>query len=166
MAWEWVDAFTAVVPGALVVVLLAMSPVWEVRMSIAVGILIYDMNWALAFALSFAGNLAVVPLLHRLYPAVERLLRRSERMGQGVDRFLTRTRTKREAKIEHMQEAALVGIIGIPVPGTGAWTGALVVHIFGLGLRRALPYYVIGIFVACAITTALVVAGRWGVAQF
>lgn len=164
--WEWLEIFIRLVPGPLVVMVLAMSPVWEVRMSIAVGILLYDMHWAPVFLLSFAGNLLIVPVLHQFYPWLERLLRRSERLERGVDRFLARTRKRREAKIRHLEEAALVGLIGIPVPGTGTWTGALVAHIFGLRLQTALPYYIIGILIACTITTALVEAGRWGVAQF
>lgn len=162
---QWIIDAVSWVPAPLAVFLLAMSPVWEVRMSIAVAILVYDMHWFPAVALSFAGNLLVVPLLHRFFPSLARLVRRSERGARWLDGAIRRTRRKRGEKVEKAREAVIVGLIGVPLPGTGAWTGAFVAQVFGLSLRRALPFYVVGIAIACAITTALVLAGYWGVKQ-
>ena len=155
----------AAFPAPLAVFLLAMSPIWEVRMSIPVGILLYDMHWVAAFGISFAGNMVIVPVLHLLLPAVERRLRRNARVERWWERRIEKLREKRGANVERMREAAVFALIAIPVPGTGAWTGAFMAKVFDMRYREALPFYAAGIATACAITTILVEAGRWGVNQ-
>lgn len=158
---EWLD----VVPPPLAVFVLAMSPVGEVRVSIPVAILAYGMGWAEAFTWSLLGNFAVVPLLAWLYPAMERGLRRWSRMDGWIDRLYARTRHKVGERVRRFEEYAVFGFIATPVPGTGAWSGALVAHIFGLPFRAAAPYYYAGIVTACFITAMAVEAGVWGFNQ-
>jgi uncharacterized membrane protein len=43
--------------------------------------------------------------------------------------------------------------VAIPLPGTGAWTGALVAAVLGLRLKKATPAIVIGVLIAAAIVT-------------
>ncbi|MBR5261836.1 MAG: small multi-drug export protein [Oscillospiraceae bacterium] len=45
-------------------------------------------------------------------------------------------------------------LVAIPLPGTGAWTGALVAAILDLRLRHALPAIFLGVIVAGVIVTA------------
>jgi uncharacterized membrane protein len=104
-------------------------------------------------------------VLSWLYPACERLLRRSERVSGWIDRTYARTRRKASAKVERYEEYAVFGFIATPIPGTGAWTGALAAHIFGLPFRKAVPYYYAGIVAACFITALAVEAGLWGFNQ-
>lgn len=161
---ELADAF-AVFPPALAVALLALSPVGEVRLAIPVGILAYGMGWAEAFTWALLGNLLVVPLSTWFYPALERLARRAKWMGRAIDRLYDRTRARNEERVLRMKEFAVFGFIAIPVPGTGAWSGVLVAHLFGIPLRQTWRYYYSGIVVACFITTAAVTAGVWGFNQ-
>ena len=49
----------------------------------------------------------------------------------------------------------LVVLVGVPLPGTGAWTGALVASLLDIRLRHAFPAILLGLIIAGAITTAV-----------
>ena len=49
----------------------------------------------------------------------------------------------------------LVILVGIPLPGTGAWTGALVAALLDIRMRHAIPAILLGLVIAGAITTAV-----------
>ena len=49
----------------------------------------------------------------------------------------------------------LVLLVAIPLPGTGAWTGALVADVLDLRMRVALPAIAAGVVIAGCITTAV-----------
>lgn len=155
----------AIFPPALAVAMLALSPVGEVRLAIPVGILAYGMGWAEAFTWALLGNLIVVPLSTWFYPALEEKARRVAWIGRMLDRIYHRTRTKNAERVARGREFAVFGFIATPLPGTGAWSGVLVAHVFGIPLRQTWRYYYSGIVVACLITTAAVEAGLWGFNQ-
>ena len=50
---------------------------------------------------------------------------------------------------------ALMLFVGIPLPGTGAWTGALVAALLDIRLRTALPAILLGLLIAGGISTAV-----------
>lgn len=159
MSWL-VDALTNL-PPPLAVMLLAFSPVGEVRVSIPVAMLVYDMGWGEAIVWSLLGNLAVAPVAAWFYVQVERLLRRRERTGRFLDRMYERTRNRNSTRVERMQEAAVALFIAIPVPGSGAWSGVLVAHVFGLRWKKAWSYYYAGVVIATFVVALLVETGRW-----
>ncbi len=160
-ALELAEAF-AFFPAPLAVVLLAISPIGEVRLAIPVAILAYGMGWAEAFTWALIGNLFVVPISTWFYPALERGVRKWGLAARVLDKAFSRTRRKTEQRVVTLKEVAVFGFIATPIPGTGAWSGVLVAHIFGLPLRETWRYYYAGIVVACLVTTAAVQAGVWG----
>ena len=70
------------------------------------------------------------------------------------------TRTRRKGKsIEKYEEIGLVVFVGIPLPGTGGWTGALAANIFGLRFWRSMLFIFLGVIMAAIIVTALSLMG-------
>lgn len=158
---DWlVDLFLAL-PGPIAVAVLAFSPVGEVRISVPFAMLHHGMGWGEAVVWSLLGNLLVAPVAVAFYRATERILRRGTRSGALLDRMYERTRRKQSANIERLQEAAVALFIAIPLPGSGAWSGVLVAHIFGLEWKKAWSYYYAGVVTATFLVTILVVTGRW-----
>ena len=49
----------------------------------------------------------------------------------------------------------LVVLVGVPLPGTGAWTGALVASVLNIRMRNALPAILLGLVIAAAVTLAV-----------
>ncbi len=148
-------------PDPIVVMLLAFSPVGEVRLSVPVAIFALKMSWGQAAVWSFLGNLLVAPAAWWMYPRVERLLRRWHRGDAFLDRLYARTRHRQSKSVEKWQEAVIALFIAIPVPGSGAWTGVLVAHIFGLSWQKAWRFFYAGVAGATALVTILTSTGNF-----
>ena len=64
--------------------------------------------------------------------------------------------------IEKYEEFGLMAFVAIPLPGTGAWTGALIAFLFGLDFKKSLLIIAIGVFIAGVIVTCLCLLGWLG----
>ncbi|MBR1781144.1 MAG: small multi-drug export protein, partial [Oscillospiraceae bacterium] len=80
--------------------------------------------------------------------------RRSERLGRLVARLETRAEKKR-GTVERYAFWGLVVLVAVPLPGTGAWTGALVAAMMDLRLKRAFPAIALGVLIAAAIVSVV-----------
>ena len=58
---------------------------------------------------------------------------------------------KYSKKIERRRDLALIVLVAIPLPFTGAWTGALAAFVFGIPIKRSFPLIILGILIAGAI---------------
>ena len=61
----------------------------------------------------------------------------------------------KSANIEKYEFWGLVAFVGIPLPGTGAWTGSLIAALLGVRFRKAFPAVVLGVLLAALIMTLL-----------
>jgi len=152
---EYVAELLSVLPPELTVVLLAASPFLELRGAIPVAVGFFGMSPVRAFVLGVFGNfLPVLPLL-LLLGRVSNFLAYRYRV---FERFFTwlfeRTRERVEGKYEKYGALALVPIVALPLPGTGAWTGCAAAFVFGIDLRYSFPAIVSGVVIAGAIVTA------------
>jgi len=142
----------AVVLESIQVILMAMIPFGELRVSIPFAIGFYEMGAAQAFSLAVIGNmLPVVPLLLFLDPVSNWLRRYSI-----FDRFFTWlfARTRRyNNRIEKYGALGLIPFVAIPLPVTGAWTACAVAFVFGIRCRYAFPAILAGVIIAGIIVT-------------
>lgn len=108
--------------------------------------------------LSIIGNMIPIPFVicyvHRL---LHWMKVKNAFLGQIAEKLEKRAATKGEL-LEKYELLGLFILVAIPLPGTGAWMGALVAAMFRLTLRRAIPAIFCGVTVAGAIT-ALITCG-------
>ena len=78
---------------------------------------------------------------------IERILSSWRPTARLVDAILRRTRRKGRL-VERLGSLGLVLLVAIPLPGTGAWTGAIAAILLGVPVRRALVCITIGVLVA------------------
>ncbi len=139
-------------PGA-VVVAVAMFPVIELRGAIPFALLNYSMNPMEAYALSVFGNLLpVLPLLLFLEP-VEKRLRSFSVFDKFFESLFSRTRKNAEKNIQKYGALGLAIFVAVPLPATGAWTGAAAAYIFGIKHKYSFPAIVLGVLAAGIIVT-------------
>ena len=138
--------------SSLSVVLLSAAPVAELRGGIPLGLAV-GLSPPLAVGLALFGNLAIVPILLWGLGWGESLLRRWPWAERRIDRIFARTRRK-GAWVERFGALGLVLLVAIPLPGTGAWTGAIASFLLGVPRRRALLLISIGVVVAASLVTA------------
>ena len=143
----------------LIVFLLAMLPITELRLSIPYGILYFGINPFLALIISLAGNFIVsLPLIY-LFNYIKRYTQNHGTLS-FIYRFLYRYSSKKYKKYNHLKRYGLILFVGIPLPGTGAWTGSLVASFLGLGKSYSRGCIFAGLVISAVITTILTVYGH------
>ncbi len=139
---------------ALITFLMAMVPVVELRGAIPYGV-IAGLSVHTAFILAVIGNLLPIPFLVVFTRKVFEWLRTK---SAGLDRFVRKLEQKAENKKDVVLKYefwGLVLLVAIPLPGTGAWTGALVAAMMDMRLKRAMPAICLGVLIAGIIVTTV-----------
>ena len=131
----------------------AMVPVLELRGAIPLGVAA-GLPPAVACGVAILGNLLPVPLIMLLIRRVFDWLRGTSFFGPKID-WLERRAHLKGRLVRKYRLAVLVILVGIPLPGTGAWTGALVAALLDIRMRHAIPAILLGLIIAGAITTAV-----------
>lgn len=142
----------------LIVILISMLPVIELRGAIPVAMAVLGLPWYQAVLLAVLGNMLPIPLLLLFMDWFFALISKTRSGARFTQWLFKRTRNKGKA-IERYEELGLAIFVGIPLPGTGAWTGALAAKIFGLPFWKSLLWIFIGVLLAAAAVTALTVLG-------
>ena len=131
----------------------AMVPVIELRGAIPVGIAA-GLPPAVACVTAILGNLLPVPFIMLLVRRIFDWLRDTRFFGPKIV-WLERRAHLKGRIVRKYRLLGLVLLVGIPLPGTGAWTGALVASLLDIRLRNALPAVLLGLVIAGGITTAV-----------
>lgn len=146
-----VDALGGI-PAELVIFLISLLPLLELRGGIlAAGLLHVGMVRAFFFCL--AGTVLPVPFILLFFRRVLAWLRNTRfvRLVRRIEDKLNR----KSRQIERYKTFGLLIFVAVPLPGTGAWTGAMVAALMGMRLRDAVISIVLGCVVADAIMCAL-----------
>jgi uncharacterized membrane protein len=136
------------------VFLLSAAPIVELRGSIPLGIGGFGLSVPLVMFLAFLGNL--LPIL-AVYACGNAWLRWSERRKGVIQRITERTimRAQRKFKEQSLRHGtwALPVFVAIPIPMTGAVTGALAAFALGMPFKKAFTLIAIGVAGADVIVT-------------
>jgi len=140
---------------------IAALPLSELRGAIPLGILKFGFGSYKAFAISVAGNiLPVLPLLFGLEKTSEYLSRRFYWFNRFFNWLFERTRIKHSGRFAYWGDLALFIFVAIPLPLTGAYSGAVAAFVFGIPKARAFWSIVLGILTAGLIVTAATIFGE------
>ena len=146
---------TATGVGELVfTVLVSMVPIIELRGGIPFGVALGLNPWV-AFLACIIGNMIPVPFIivyiRRIFGWMRRRL---PKLDGIVDRLEKKAHLKGR-KVTKFKYIGLFLFVAIPLPGTGAWTGALAAAFLDMPLRKALPSIFLGILAAGFLVTGL-----------
>ena len=131
----------------------AMVPVLELRGAIPVGVAA-GLSPAAACLVSILGNMVPVPFILLLIRRIFDWLRGTRLFGPRID-WLERRAHLKGRMVRKYRLPGLIILVAIPLPGTGAWTGALVAALLDIRMRHALPAIFLGVVIAGAIVTTL-----------
>ena len=138
----------------IITLLMAMVPVVELRGAIPWGVT-QGLGISESFILSVIGNLIPIPFLVVFTRKVFMWLRTK---SKWLNTFVSKLEAKADKNKEVVMKYefwGLVLLVAIPLPGTGAWTGALVAAMMDMQLRRAMPAIILGVLIAGIIVTTL-----------
>ena len=140
--------------SALYTLLIAMSPISELRGAIPIALTLYQLPLPSALFWSILGNMLPVFLILWLLPPLSSWL--SERFlcfKRFFDWLFQYTRKRHNQKFEIYKDLALVILVAIPLPFTGAWTGSLAAFVFGIPYKKAVPLIFLGVLIAATLVT-------------
>jgi uncharacterized membrane protein len=138
---------------AVMTFFISMVPVIELRGAIPVAA-VAGLPWYTAFFVSVVGNIAPVPFIVVYVRRIFLWMKDRSRLAGAVYRLEKRAL----AKADKMYRYELIGLclfVAVPLPGTGAWTGALIAALLDMRLKNAFPAILIGVLLAASIITGL-----------
>lgn len=159
LAGYFVELFSGKIPEELIIFIVSLLPVLELRGGLIAAKLL-GVNLLKAFVICFLGNVAPIPFILLFIRYIFNFLRRFKFFAKIIDGLERRTRAKGE-KVKKYQEWGLMIFVAIPLPGTGAWTGALLADLFDIRIKKAFPIICLGVLIA-GIIMAIVSYGLLG----
>ena len=132
--------------------LISMVPVIELRGAIPVGVL-NGLDVGTAMLVSIIGNLVPVPFIIIFIRKIFKWMQNHSETLAKVVRKMEEKADKKKDQVLKYEFWGLLVLVAIPLPGTGAWTGALVAAMLDMRLTRAFPAIAIGVVVAGIIVT-------------
>ncbi len=127
----------------------SMLPIIELRGAIPLGI-IAGLPWYLNYIICFVGNMLPIPFILIFIRAILKWMKQTRRLS-GIANWLETKADKNSDKIRRYEALGLFIFVAIPIPGTGAWTGALIAALLRMRIKVALPMITIGVLVAGVI---------------
>lgn len=131
---------------------ISMVPVIELRGGLPYGITL-GLDYPLALTAAVLGNMVPVPFIIVYIRHIFTWLRKRSKWW---DERITRLEKKAHLKGRVVRKYSTIGLcilVAIPLPGTGAWTGALVAAVLDMRLKKAIPAIFLGVCIAAAIMT-------------
>ncbi len=133
-----------------IVFIISMIPILELRGGLLVAGPLLGVPVSTAIPLCIIGNIIPVPFILLLITPIFNWMKGTRKLKPLVDKLEARAMSKSD-QIERYEFWGLAIFVGIPLPGTGAWTGALIAALLGIRFRKAFPAIVLGICMATVI---------------
>jgi uncharacterized membrane protein len=139
----------------------SMLPWVEARYIIVYAINFLGWSWWQALPIAVLGNMIPIPFILLFFKFVEKFLRNYKFWTNIMDWLFTKTRKRADKKIRRYEYIGLLLFVAVPLPFTGAWTGALIAYLFGLNFSKSLITIFIGVLIAAIIMIVLTFTGQY-----
>ena len=143
----------------VMIALLGALPVTELRASIPVGILILKQSVKATFFFSVLGNILPIAPIYFLLDPVSKRLSKTRYMRRFFEWIFKRAKAHAHI-VEKYEAIGLMLFVAVPLPGTGAWTGAIIASLLRMRFFPAFIAVSLGVIIAAVIVTILTLIGR------
>ena len=142
----------------LLLVLLAIAPISELRGSIPYGI-IKGLPLIPVLAISIFANIIAGIFAYFFLDRLVRVFFGFRLFRKYYERFVEKSQRKIHAEVEKYGWIGVAIFIGIPLPMTGAWTGALGSYLIGLDKKKTILAIILGVMMAAIIVSVVMLTG-------
>ena len=149
----FVDLFGNKIPGELTIFIISLLPILELRGGLIAAVLLGVPLWK-AFLVCFIGNMLPVPFIILFIKKIFEFLRRFSFFDKFIGKLEAKTEKNRDKVLRYKQWGLLL-FVAIPLPGTGAWTGALFAALLDIDLKKSFPIIALGVLIAGVIVAVL-----------
>lgn len=137
------------VSNDVIVFIISMVPILELRGGLIAARLM-NIPYLRAAILCSVGNLLPIPFILWFITPIFTWLKKTKLFRPMVEKLEKRAMGKAD-KVEKAEFWGLVLFVGIPLPGTGAWTGGLIASMLGIKFKKAFPAMCLGVFLALTL---------------
>lgn len=141
------------IPREIIAFLVSMLPIVELRGGIPVAAVL-GIDFLPALGLCVVGNLLPIPFILWLIIPIFKWMKSTRAFSPLVNKLESKTLSKKE-RLEKGEFWGLMLFVGIPLPGTGAWTGALLAALLGIKFKKAIVAIICGVLIAAGIMSAI-----------
>lgn len=137
----------------IITFVISLLPILELRGGLlAAGAL--NLNPVIAYIIAIIGNILPIPFILLFLTKIFDWMKKFK-CFRGIVEKLEKKAEKNKDKFEKGEFIGLILFVGIPLPGTGAWTGALIASLMGMDKKKAMLAIFIGILLASVIMMGL-----------
>lgn len=137
----------------LIAFIVSLLPVLELRGGL-IAAKILDVDFLKAFIICYVGNMLPIPFILFFIRKIFDFLKRFKRINTVIEKLEMRS-IRKATNVKKYRLWGLFIFVAIPLPGTGAWTGALVADLLDIRVKYSLPVIALGVLVAGLIVSAL-----------
>ena len=130
----------------LIVFIISLMPILELRGGLIAAALL-GLSGVKSFIICFIGNIIPIPFILWFITPIFDKLKKTKLFSGLVNKLESKAMSKKD-KIEKLQYIGLLLFVGIPLPGTGAWTGSLIAAMLNMDKKKSLLYAILGVVLA------------------
>jgi len=139
------------IKNILYVFLCSMVPIIELRGAIPMGAAL-DVPFYINYVISVVGNMIPVPFILLFIRHILHWMKNVPKLDK-IAIWIENKAEKNKAKVLKYATFGLYVFVALPLPGTGAWTGALVAAMLDMRMKKAIPAILLGVMTAGVIMT-------------
>lgn len=150
-----IEFFKSWLSPEVIIFLISLLPVLELRGGLIAAALL-GVDWAIAFPICVIGNMLPIPFILLFIRKIFDFIKRTNFLW--MSKLVTKLDERAQTKSKGVQTASFWGLfilVAIPLPGTGAWTGALVANVLNVKTTRASWIIFLGVIAAGLITSTI-----------
>ena len=149
LAAAFADTLGKYVSKEAVVFIISMIPILELRGGLIVSKLL-EVPITTAIPLCIIGNIIPIPFILLFIKQIFKWMKKI-RLFRGLVEKLENKAMSKSDNIKRYEFWGLVLFVGIPLPGTGAWTGSLIAALLDVDFKKAVLAELLGIAIATVI---------------
>ena len=152
LAEFFVAALDGKVSPEIIAFIVSLLPVLELRGGLIAAKLM-DIEFIKAFIICYIGNMLPIPFILLFIRKIFKLLKKNEKIAVFINKLESKSLSKAD-KVKKYRLWGLFLFVAIPLPGTGAWTGALIADLLDIRIRDAMITIGAGVIVAGLIISS------------
>ena len=138
-----------VVSKEMIVFIISMIPILELRGGLVAASLLRIPLFHAVF-LCITGNIIPIPFILAFITPLFNAMKKTKWLKPKIEKLESKSLDKSD-KIKKYEFIGLLLFVGIPLPGTGAWTGSLIASLLGIKFKKAFPAIILGLCMATTI---------------
>lgn len=150
----------------LLIFLITFVPTLELRASIPYGILKLKLSWELVFLIASISNILLAVFVWFFIKYLMKYFLKIKIISQYYNKLVIRTQEKIKPYIHKYGVLGLAVFIGIPLPGSGVYTGGFGAYLLGYDFKEYFIASVLGVLIAAIIVTLVMISGGAAVNLF